>query len=66
MKQLNLNDYSDTEIVDALTQLKSYKFLSVMNALGEIAKRQEARGKIVSKRISDSIIDRMVEDLLKE
>ena len=45
MKKLNLNEYTDDEIVRAVFRLDSFKFISVFKALEEVSTRIQTRVK---------------------
>lgn len=66
MSKLNLNDYSDREIVAAFFSLSAQKFLSVMNALAAIAQRMEKRGKLIAQDNSDEAVESMIRQLFEE
>jgi len=57
MNRLNLDEYTDKEIVAAFFRLPAQKFMTVMNAMGVIAKRLESRGDTIAKDNSDVLID---------
>ena len=63
MSKLNLNDYSDREIVAAFLNLSAHKFLPVMNALAVIAQRMEKRGKLIAQDNSDEAVEKMLHQL---
>lgn len=66
MSKLNLNQYSDREIVVAFFDLSAQKFLSVMNAMGAISERMQKRGKLIAQENSDEIVERLIRDLFEE
>lgn len=57
MKKLNLNEYTDEEIVKAVFRLDSFKFISVFRALEEVSYRIQTRGETIAKNFSDDLIE---------
>jgi len=57
MNRLNLDCYTDKEIVAALFRLPAQKFMTVVNATSVIVKRLENRGDTIAKDNSDVLID---------
>jgi len=66
MSKLNLNEYSDREIVAAFFSLSAQKFLSVMNAMGAISERMQKRGKLIAQENSDEIVEKLIRDLFED
>ena len=66
MSKLNLNSYTDREIVSAFFSLKANKFMSVINALGAISKRMEKRGQLIAQENSDEAVESMIRQLFEE
>ena len=63
--KLNLNNYSDKDIVEAFFAMNANKFLSVTNALVAISKRMETRGQTIASENSDEVIENLIERLLE-
>jgi hypothetical protein len=59
-KELNLNNYTDREIVKAIMNLRAAKFLPVVQGLGAISQRMERRGRLVAKENSDEEVDEII------
>lgn len=66
MSKLNLNDYSDREIVAAFFKLSANKFIPVMNAMGAIAERMQKRGRTIAKDNSDEVVENMIRQLFED
>lgn len=66
MSKLDLSQHSDKEITTALLKLDAYKFVSIMNTVGNVMKKAETRGEAISKQISDDIIDDLVRGMLEK
>lgn len=58
--ELDLDRYTDKEIVKALLKIKVTKFMAVMQALGAILTRMERRGKLIGKENSDEEVDDII------
>ena len=58
--ELDLDGYTDKQIVKALLKIKVTKFMSVMQALGAILQRMERRGKLIGKENSDEEVDDII------
>lgn len=66
MPKLNLNDYSDREIVAAFFNLSARKFITVMNAMGAISERMQKRGNLIAKDSSDEVVENMLRQLFED
>ena len=66
MKKLNLNEYTDEEIVRAVFRLDSFKFISVFKALEEVSNRIQTRGETLAKNFSDDLIEEFFKRLNDE
>lgn len=66
MKSLELDNYSDKEIVKALINMKAGKFFTVMNAIGAITQRLERRGKLIAKENSDEEVDNLIRRMFED
>ncbi len=66
MSKLNLNDYSDRELVAAFFNLPARKFMTVMNAMGAISQRMEKRGKLIAQDSSDEVVENMLRQLFED
>ncbi len=58
--ELNLDRYTDKQIVQALLKIKVTKFMSVMQALGAILQRMERRGKLIGQQNSEEEVDDII------
>lgn len=65
-KELNLNNYTDREVVKAIMNLKASKFLPVMQGLGAISQRMERRGRLVAKENSDEEVDEIIRRMFRD
>lgn len=66
MSKLDLNEYSDRELVAAFFNLPAKKFFPVMNAMGAIAERMTKRGKLIAQENSDEIVENMIRQIFEE
>lgn len=65
MSKLELNKYTDREIVSGVFDLPAHKFMSVMNAMAAITQRLETRGKLIAQDKSNENVDKMLRDLFE-
>lgn len=54
---LNLNEYTDKQIVKAFMKLEGFKFLRVINGISAICLRLQKRGEFIAKDITEDEIE---------
>ena len=57
MKELDLDKYTDKQIVEALLKLPMGKTLTVFSALQKVSEAANKRAETISKKLSDEAID---------
>lgn len=65
MSKLELDKYTDNEIVSSLFKLPANKFLTVVQSLAMINQRIENRSKTISNKYSTDEMDDFMNKLLK-
>ena len=65
MSKLDLTQYTDREIVEALVKLEFPKMISIMTAISKTADRVTRRGETISKQITDDDIDNMMRRIIE-
>ena len=64
-KELNLNEYSDREILSALFNINCRKFITLMNGMAVIATSLQKRGEIIAKDVTQIDIDEMFRKIIE-
>lgn len=62
MSKLNLNEFSDEDIIKAFYALPARKFVSVLNAMAMVSKKLEQRGSLLAERDADEIVNRLIKE----
>jgi hypothetical protein len=65
-EELDLNKYTDRQIVTAFMGLRAPKFLQVINAIGAISVKMQKRGELIAKQNSEMEVDELLIQILKE
>lgn len=66
MNKLDLNKYSDREIVAAFFDLPAMKFIATMSAMAAITERMTKRGNLIARNNSDELVGDMIRRLFEE
>ena len=65
MKKLNLEEYSDREILEAIFNINSRKFMSLMNGMAAVNASLLRRGETIARGISQVNIDEMFKRIIE-
>jgi hypothetical protein len=66
MSKLDLNQYTDRQIVSALVELRAEKFLTVLNSLARVSKRLQTRGEAMADDLASEDLKNKVRKLFEE
>lgn len=62
---IDLNKYSDREIVEALLQINGFKLLSVVTSLGQTMENLKTRGQTIADGVSRDKVDESIRRLFE-
>lgn len=63
MKELDLDKYTDKQIVEALLKLPMGKTLTVFSAVQKVSEAANKRAETISKKLSDEAIDDFIQKM---
>jgi len=62
---IDLNKYSDKQIVEAMLQVNGFKLMAVMSSLGKVMERINTRAETISEEVKDEQIDESIRRLFE-
>ena len=64
MKELDLDKYTDKQIVEALLKLPMGKTLTVFSAVQKVSESANRRAETISKKLSDEALDDFIQRMV--
>lgn len=66
MSRLDLDEYTDAQVLEAMLKLPTSKFVNVMNGIDQVMKRAQKRGIVLGQQASQREIDDMIDRMGKD